>query len=147
MTTFDPISAALSLGKVAIERIWPDPEKRAEQLFKLEQLADAGDARAMNAHVQVMLGQIEINKREAEHGSLFVAGPRPFVLWVGGFSLAWAGLIHPMLVWAWAFADMTGTPPPMIEATALTTITGALLGVGGMRSFDKKGGTHSKGIT
>lgn len=147
MTTFDPITAALAMGKLAIERIWPDPTQRAEQLYKLEQLGQQGNLAELNAHVQMMTMQMEINKVEAQHGSLFVAGPRPFILWVGGFSLAWAGLIHPLLMWVWAFAGVAGDPPPMIESGALTVITSALLGVGGMRSFDKTKGAHSKGIS
>ena len=38
-------------------------------------------------------GQLEVNKAEAQHKSLFVAGARPAVIWVGAFSLAYAGII------------------------------------------------------
>ena len=41
--SFDPISAAFDLGKVAIERIWPDPIRRAEEIRKLEELRQQGD--------------------------------------------------------------------------------------------------------
>ena len=34
-------------------------------------------------------GQLEINKTEAQHRSIFVAGWRPFVGWTCGVALAW----------------------------------------------------------
>jgi hypothetical protein len=143
--SFDPLSAAFDLGKVAIEKIFPDPTKRAMEMRLLEELRQKGGLAELNAHVQLMLAQIKVNEVSAAHPSLFVAGSRPFIIWVGGLSLAWAGLIHPLLMWVWAFAEMTGTPPPMIESAALGTILSGLLGVAGMRSFDKSKGTDTRG--
>ena len=78
----DPISALFEAGKMAIERIWPDPNKRAEQLFKLE----------------VRLNHLlEINKQEASHASIFVAGWRPFVGWCCGFGLLYASILEPLM--------------------------------------------------
>ena len=144
--SFDPLSAAFDLGRVAIEKIWPDPTKRAQELLKLEELKQKGDLAELNAHVQLMLGQIGVNVEQAKHKSVFVAGARPFIIWVGGFSLAWAGIIHPLLTWVWAFAEMTGAPPPLIESTALGSIVTGLLGVATMRSYDKKAGTQTDSI-
>ena len=143
--SFDPLSAAFDLGKTAIEKIWPDPTAAAAEMRKLEELHQKGDLASLNAHVQLMIAQIKVNEVSAAHPSLFVAGSRPFIIWVGGLSLAWAGLIHPLLMWVWAFAEMTGTPPPMIESAALGTILSGLLGVAGMRSFDKAKGTDTRG--
>lgn len=145
--SFDPLSAAFNLGKIAIEKIWPDPTKRAQELRLLEEMRQKGDLAAMNAHVQLMLGQLEINKEQAKHKSVFVAGARPAILWVGAVSLAWSGIIHPMLVWVWAFAEMKGDAPPLIEAAALGSIVTALLGVAGMRSFDKSKGSQTDSIS
>lgn len=144
--TFDPISALFDLGKTTIERIWPDANKRAEEIRKLEELRDKGDARELDAYVRITLAQIEVNLESAKHKSIFVAGPRPFIIWVGGFSLAWAGIIHPLLTWVWAFAEMLGDPPPLIESAALGSIVTGLLGVAGMRSYDKLKGTVTNKI-
>lgn len=144
--SFDPLSAAFDLGKSAIERIWPDPIRRAEELRKLEELKQEGDLAQLNAHVQLMLGQLQVNAVEAKHKSIFVAGARPFIIWVGGFSLAWAGIIHPLLVWIWMFAGIEGQPPPVIETGTLSTILTGLLGVATMRSYDKKEGTQTDKI-
>jgi len=142
--SFDPLSAAFDLGKSAIERIWPDPIRRAEELRKLEELKQQGDLAELNAHVQLMLGQLEVNKEEAKSNSLFVAGWRPFIGWVGGFSLAYAGIIHPILMWAWAILEARGiipngmSHPPIIETGILGTVVTGMLGIGAMRSHDKR---------
>lgn len=136
----DPISALFDLGKTAIEKIWPDANKRAEEIRKLEELRQAGNAAELNAHVQLMLAQIKVNETSAAHKSVFVAGARPAVIWVGVFSLGWSGIVHPLLTWVWAFAQIAGSPPPLIESAALGTIVTGLLGVATMRSYDKTKG-------
>jgi len=149
---FDPISSAFDLGKTAIERIWPDPIKRAEEVRKLEELKQAGDLAEMNAHVQLMLGQLEVNKAEAQHKSIFVAGWRPAIGWIGGASLAYAGVVYPLLTWFWSMAAAMDhipqgvTMPPMIETGLLGTIVTGMLGIGTMRSFDKTKGTNTDSI-
>ena len=89
----NPLSALFDIGKIAIEKIWPDPAKQAEQLFKLEELKQKGDLAELNAHVQSLTGQLEINKTEAAHASIFVAGWRPFVGWCCGFALLYASIL------------------------------------------------------
>ncbi len=143
---FDPLSAAFELGNTVINKIWPDPVKQAEEQRKLAELYQKGDLAELDAHVKLMLGQLEINKAEAQHKSIFVAGARPFIIWAGGFSMVWSGIIHPLLTWVWAFAGIDGNPPPLIESSALGTIVTGLLGVGGMRSFDKSKGVQTDKI-
>lgn len=74
--SLDPISALLDAGKMAISRIWPDPVKQAEEQRKLAELAQKGDLAAMSAEVDLLLGQISVNAKEAEHKSIFIAGVR-----------------------------------------------------------------------
>ena len=149
---FDPISEALSLGKSIINKIWPDPIKRAEEYRKLEELHQKGDLAVMEAQVKLLLGQLEVNKAEASHGSVFVAGWRPFVGWVGGASLLYTGLLHPLLGWTWALLAAMGTvpmdspPPPELDTALLGTIVTGMLGIGGMRSFDKNKGVQTNGV-
>lgn len=141
--SFDPISAAFELGKSAIDKIWPDPIKRAEELRKLQELKQNGDLAQLNAHVQLMVGQLEVNKAEAQHGSVFVAGWRPFIGWVGGMALAYQFVMYPILLWLWAIAEVKGwipvglIPPPVINTGALFSIITGMLGIGTMRSIDK----------
>jgi hypothetical protein len=142
--SFDPFTAAFDLGKIAIEKIWPDANKRAEELRKLEEMRQAGNLAELNAYVQLMIGQIEINKIEAQHPNIFVSGWRPFVGWVCAFAIAWSTIFHPLLIWVWAFAEMAGKPPPVLETSALVALVSSMLGVGTMRSHDKKHGVDTK---
>ena len=151
--SFDPLTSIFELGKTAIERLWPDPIRRAEEMRKLEALRQKGSESVLNAHVKLMLAQIDVNKVEAAHKSLFVAGWRSFIGWVGGFSLAYSGIIHPLLVWVWttlvAFDIIPKgvEPPPYIENAMLGTILMGMLGIGSMRSFDKLKGTQTDSIS
>ena len=144
--SFDPMSAIFDLGKSAIERIWPDPIKRAEEMRKFEEMKQRGSMQELDAHVRITLAQIEVNIVSAKHKSVFVSGARPAAIWAGVFSMSWAGIFHPLLTWVWAFASMEGNPPPLIESTALSAIVTGLLGVGGMRSFDKSKGNETNSI-
>lgn len=149
---FDPLSAVFELGKSAIERIWPDPIKRAEEFRKLEALKQSGDLAQLDAHVKLMLAQLNVNAAEATHKSIFVAGWRPFIGWVGGAAMAYQFVLYPLLVWVWAILQVKEivpkelAPPPIIETGALFSIVTAMLGIGGMRSFDKAKGVDTKKI-
>ena len=150
--SFDPLSAAFDLGKTAIEKIWPDPTKRAAELRKLEELRQNGDLAQLNAHVQLMLGQLEVNKIEAGHKSLFVAGWRPWIGWVGGMALAYQFVLYPLLTWLWVILTAKSIippgidVPPVLDTGALFSIVTAMLGVGAMRSHDKRAGVDTKKI-
>ena len=150
--SFDPVSAAFDVGKTIIEKIWPDPVKQSEELRKLEELRQTGDLARLNAHVQILTGQMGINVKEAEHKSIFVAGWRPFIGWVGGFALAYQFLFYPILLWLWAIALLifdipAGFEPPALPvADDLYSIILGMLGIGAMRSYDKKNGTATQSI-
>jgi hypothetical protein len=141
----DPLTAALDIGKSLITRIWPDPKDQAEQLFKLEELKQKGDLAQLNAMVVSLQGQLQINAVEASHKSIFVAGWRPFVGWVGGFSLLYAGIVEPMMRFIAVISGYTGAFP-LIETASTITILLGMLGLGGMRSYDKKNKTQTDSI-
>ena len=138
--SFDPLTAAFEAGKLIIEKIWPDPVKQSEELLKLEALRQKGDLAQLNSYTKLLLAQIKVNEVSANHPSVFVSGARPAAIWAGVFSMSWAGIIHPLLTWVWAFAGIAGEAPPLIESSALAAIVTGLLGVGSMRSYDKTKG-------
>lgn len=127
--SFDPISAALELGTSVVNKIWPDPVKQAEEQRKLQELAQKGDLEALNAEVRLLVAQIELNKVEAVHKSLFVAAWRPFVGWVCGFGLLYNVILSPFLdIWLTV---------PRVESDLLYPVLLGMLGLGGMRSYEK----------
>jgi hypothetical protein len=98
----------------------------------------------------LQMGQIEVNIQEAQHKSIFVSGWRPAVGWCGVAAMAYQFILYPILIWGWALLQANGyvpvtlTAPPMLETDALWVILTGILGIGGMRSFDKTKGVASK---
>lgn len=135
--SINPLDAVFELGKGLIDRVWPDPQQQAVELRKLEELKQRGDLAELNAHVQQIQGQLRINEKEAEHPSVFVAGWRPFVGWVGGFSLAYMGILEPFMRF---IAKMLGYDGefPVLDTTLTMQVLLGMLGIGGMRSYDKR---------
>lgn len=86
--------------------------------------------------------QAEINKVEASHRSIFVAGWRPFIGWVCGLGLCWTFLGEPIIGMV---ASVQGTTVvlPEIRTGELVPLVFALLGLGGMRTWEKKQGLTS----
>ncbi len=117
-----------------------DPAEMAKislQLSQLEHLANEG--------------QISINKIEAAHESLFVAGWRPYIGWVCGFALAYAFILQPLIEWVVAIADITmnvsdgagGTiavplETPKLNVDTLYQLVLAMLGMATLRTYEKK---------
>jgi hypothetical protein len=125
----DPISTALELGTSVINKIWPDPVKQAEEQRKLQELAQKGSLEELNAEVKLLVSQVDLNKVEAAHKSIFVAGWRPFVGWVCGFGLLYNVILAP-------FLDIWLTVPE-VKTDLLYPVLLGMLGLGGMRSFEK----------
>ena len=76
--------------------------------------------------------QSEINKMEAQHRSIFVAGWRPFIGWICGVALLYNFIIRDVI--AWISPDAM---PPAIQMDQLITILLGMLGLGGSRTFEK----------
>ena len=114
-----------------VDRI-PDGNERARAKESLERdLVEAANS--------VMLAQTEINAAEAQHKSIFVAGWRPFIGWVCGVGIAWAMVVQPMAQWAMiAWGD--GTELPTIDTSYLMELVTAMLGMSGLRTFEKMRG-------
>ena len=85
---------------------------------------------------EINKAQIEVNKVESGHTSIFVAGWRPFVGWTCGIALCYHFVLQPFLVFLlYSFGYQVDLPA--FDMTTLTTILLGLLGLGGMRSFEK----------
>ena len=82
------------------------------------------------------MAQIEVNKEQAKHSSLFVSGARPAIMWVCCLGLFWSFFLAPFLTWLIVASGSTATLPA-IETEGLLSLTLALLGLGGFRSFEK----------
>lgn len=139
------VSSLLEIGKSLIQRKWPDPMRQAEEIRKLEELAQNERLAELNAEVTMLAGQMEINKVEAGHTSLFVAGWRPWIGWVGGMSLAYAGILEPLMRFVATMTGYDGDFPDIDTSLTIQVVLG-MLGVAGLRSYDKKQGTATRSI-
>lgn len=121
------------MGRTLIDRFLPDPEKRREAEMELLRMAADGE-------LKQVLAQLEINAREAQHPSVWVAGWRPFFGWAGGVGFVYAVIGQPLLAWA---AAIKGWPaPPSLNLDLLWVVVTGMLGIGGLRSLEKvKGAT------
>ena len=158
------IGGLLEMGKSVIGSLFPDPKEAAAAELELRHIAQKGDLAELQAHVTSLSGQLEINKEEAKSGSMFVAGWRPAVGWVGAIGLFVAFIPKSLAMtalWgiqAWVMMDgcIDSTacdiatyqlPPfPDLGVTDLIGILGGILGIGGMRSFDKLKRTNTQTI-
>ena len=127
--SFDPISAALDLGNTLINKIFPDSAQADAAKLELLKLQQSGELATMTA-------QTDINKEEAKSTSLFVSGWRPFVGWVSGSAFA----LHFLLLPISNFILVANNHKEVVLAfdmqTLLTVLMG-LLGLGGMRTYEK----------
>lgn len=124
-----PIAALL--GKLI-----PDKDARERMAHEIATMVES------QTHAQVM-AQMEINKQEAAHGSVFVAGWRPAIGWICGLALAWNFVLQPLLLWiVWlipAYADKVAMAPRLDMGELMWLLTG-MLGLGTMRTYEKQKG-------
>ncbi len=88
----DPVSAILGIGGKLIDRLWPDPEQRAQAQLALLELAQKGE-------LAEFTGRAEIVKTEAASNHWLAANWRPILMLVfGGLIVArWFGWAAPNL--------------------------------------------------
>lgn len=105
-----------------LDKFIVDKDKKAALAHEISTMAER--------HAQELAkGQLEVNKTEAAHKSLFVAGWRPAIGWICGLALMYSTILSPILgIW---FA----VPP--VDSSLLTTVLMGMLGLGGLRTFEK----------
>lgn len=119
-----------------VSEVVVDKDKKREIQLELEKLKGEADERF---HKE-LIAQTEINKQEAAHASIFVAGWRPFIGWTGGVGLAYSFVAAPFIEFV-ARANGYVGEMPLPDSSQLLALVTAMLGVGAMRSFDKVKGT------
>lgn len=126
------IGDVIGAVKDLVSEVVVDKDKRDQVNLELAKIQDQAQAR-LDAQLQA---QIDVNKVEAASGSVFVAGWRPAIGWVGAAALAYSFILQPFIgIW---IKDL-----PAIQYEYLMTIITAMLGIGGMRTFEKVKGVST----
>ena len=114
---------------------------KPEDVIKLRELDIEFQKFCMDNGIKVALAQIDVNKEEAKSASLFVAGWRPATGWVCALALFYVSIIEPILRFVCTQAGYTGAYPTIDTSITMQVLMG-MLGLAGMRSFEK-----SKGVS
>lgn len=134
----DPIigGGLIKLGGALIDRLFPDKTERDKAKLALVELEQQGELAQLNAEVQLLMGQIAVNKIEAA-GGWFRAGWRPFVGWTCGVALAYEYIIRRFIEWGVVFWMETPVYPPELDMTQLIGVLLGMLGLAMQRGKEK----------
>jgi|TARA_R100000664_G_scaffold15792_2_gene24438 hypothetical protein len=116
-----------------LDKVIEDKDQKAKLAHELATMADK------LAHEQ-QLAQMAINKEEAASGSLFKGGWRPFVGWVCGVAFCYHFIIQPVIIFIVALTGIIIPDLPSFNMNTLLTVLGGLLGIGGLRTYEKQKG-------
>lgn len=119
-----------------VDKLIPDPQKKAEVQLEMLRLQQSSDFKAIDAALQQNQMQADINKQEAAHASIWVAGWRPFIGWVCGCGLALQFIIFPMVFWIGQLINVA-IIMPQLPFEMIMTMLGGMLGIGTMHTYEK----------
>lgn len=117
--------ATLIVGPITklLDKVIPDKDER-------DRLAHEIATMAGNQAHELAKAQVDLNKQEAAHKSLFVAGWRPFVGWTCGSAMAFNYIGVPLL-------GVFGIIVPVLDITTMFPVLLGMLGLGGLRTAEK----------
>lgn len=135
-----------------LDKVIPDKDARYARAHEIAKMVET-------QAFEMAKAQAAINQQEAAHKSLFVAGWRPAIGWICGIALAWSFVVLPILLWITFFVPQCPALPgggfdysgemfcvpdlataPKLDMSELMTVLLGMLGLGGMRSYEKRHG-------
>lgn len=140
----DPLTAALEIGGKVLDKLFPDPIEREKAEYALWKLKQDGQLAQLSADTTLATGQLEVNKAEASSGNTYASSWRPTVGYVCIAGLGYTFILQPLLPWIAALCGATVPPLPALDTDVLMTLLLGMLGIGGLRSFDKTKGVASR---
>ena len=118
-----------------LDKFIPDADEKQKVAHEIATLSQK------MAHENAM-GQLEVNKAEAETSSVFKGGWRPFIGWTCGITFAYHFVLQPLLIFVLVALGEPVPALPSFDMDALMTVLFGMLGLGGLRTYEKY-----KGIT
>ena len=124
----------------SLDNLFTSDEERMEKKNELLKSSREYDYLENQLITDQNKAQADVNKTEATNASLFVAGWRPAIGWVGAIALFYQFIVYPLLCWL----PLDKAPPAPLDYTMLYTLITGMLGIAGLRSYDKAHGTDTK---
>jgi hypothetical protein len=137
------LGSLFDFGGKLIDKIFPDPQKAQEAKIELFKLQQNGELAVLAAETQLAKGQLDVNLEEAKSTNWWVAGWRPACGWVGAAGLAYSAILEPFARFVASVGFGYMGVFPVLDTTITMQILFGLLGLGAMRSYDKKNGKAS----
>ena len=130
------IGPILEIGSKLIDKLFPDPQAKAQAQLELMKMQQNGELAQLQADLQLAMAQLEVNKIEAGSNSLFRGGWRPSVGWICAFALFYQMILRPVFTW---LGPLIGLPAgmPSLELDTLMTLLFGMLGLGAYRTYEK----------
>ena len=126
------INAIIPLVSTVLDRLIPDNNAKEKVKQEIEKTLIA------NA-TQISLSQAETNKIEAAHRSVWVAGWRPCLGWISALSFLFMFILQPLAQWVSALLGLVVVLPEF-QTDVLMELTFAMLGLAGLRTYEKQKG-------
>ena len=144
------ISSIIDVGITLIDKLFPDKDKAELEKQKLRNLNDAAAIAAKVKELEAIYelalqtdkNQTTINKAEAKRDSLFIAGWRPFIGWICGIAVAFNFLLTPIINQLLTVLYNYGSIEKLtlitsLDMSELWTVLLGMLGLGGLRTYEK----------
>ncbi|MGI9340821.1 MAG: 3TM-type holin [Psychrobacter sp.] len=124
------IPQLLPILGTALDKVIPDGVASEAAKRELEK-ALVDNANSIN------LAQLEVNKVEAAHRNVWVSGWRPAIGWSCSLGIGWLFIGHPIATWIAMLTGYNDMVMPTIPTDILLELTFAMLGMAGLRTFEK----------
>ena len=116
-----------------LDKFIPDADQKAKLAHEIATMSEK--------HTQeALLAQLEINKAEAQSGSLFKGGWRPAVGWTCAIAFLYHFILKDLIIFGCAIGGVELPELPEFDMGTLLTVLGGMLGIGGLRTYEKQKG-------
>lgn len=131
------LGSVFDFGSKVIDKIFPDKDAADKAKIEMLKLQQEGAFKELELQFDNMKAQIGVNQAEAGSSNLFVSGWRPAVGWVCVSAYFFNYIVLPLGNWIVKFGDINAPAIVALDTGELTTLLFGMLGIGGMRTFEK----------
>lgn len=124
-----PVLSILEIGAKLLDKVIPDKDAREKAQAELIKAAQDQD-------FQLALAQIKVNEEEAKSDNIFKSGWRPSIGWTCSVSFMLHFVLFPIVDKTMVSLGHQALAIPF-DMTTLMTVLGGLLGIGGLRTYEK----------